>query len=158
MHGVTETHHNVSYVPHSQHQCKELFTKLICFHAYDYSQPSQFVVWIQNLTKLQRVVGGILSLTCSKHSIKNIGISCQPINILKGLKLEILTPWQKLHWSHWALHQVEKGFNKTVGIFCYKKMINLDSQGIGNSTKKFIVCSIKLTSVFTNLEHACRTS
>ncbi len=41
--------------------------------------------------------------------------------------------------------------------FYYKKTTNIDSQGIGNSTKKLIVCSIKLTSVFTNPKHVCRT-
>jgi hypothetical protein len=43
-----------------------------------------------------------------------------------------------------------------VGIFCYKKVTNLDSQGIGNSTKKLNMYSIKLTSVLTNPEHVCR--
>jgi hypothetical protein len=52
---------------------------------------------------------------------------------------------------------VKKWFNKKVGFLFYKKMTNLDSQGIGNSTKKLIVCSIKLISALTNLKHVCKT-
>jgi hypothetical protein len=55
------------------------------------------------------------------------------------------------------ISQVKKWFNKKVGILYYKKTINLDSQGIGNSTKIFIVCFIKLISALTNPKHMCRT-
>jgi hypothetical protein len=36
MHGVTELGHNVSCVPHSQHQSRELLTKLLRTHAYNH--------------------------------------------------------------------------------------------------------------------------
>jgi hypothetical protein len=38
----------------------------------------------------------------------------------------------------------------------YYKPTNLDYQGIGNSTKKLIVCSIKLTSALINPKHVWR--
>jgi hypothetical protein len=111
--------------------------------------------------------GGILSLTCSKYSTRNIGISCQP-NFALPILNHLLTFWKglswkpllldRLHWSQWALHQVKKWLNKKVGIFCYRKMTNIDSQGIGISKKKLNVCSIKLTSALTNPEHVCRAT
>jgi hypothetical protein len=153
----------VCCVPHSQHQSRELLTKLLSSHAYNHSQPSWFVVWIQNLTKLHRVAGDILSLTCSKYSTRNIGISCQPnfalpipyhlLNILKGLKLKTLTSWQNYTDPNEHFIKLKKGSIKRWEFSVTERW---QTQGIGNSTKKLIVCSIKLTSALTNPEHVCR--
>jgi len=166
MHGVTEPGHNVSSVPHSQHQTWELLTKLLRTHEYNHSQPSWFVVWIQNLTKLHRV--------CWRHLVTHLQqifhqkhrdiLSTQlcfanplpPVNILKVPKLKSLTSWQKYTDPNEHFIKSKKGSIKRLEFFCYRKVTNLDSQGIGNSTKKLNMCSIKLTSVLTNPKHVCR--
>jgi hypothetical protein len=42
--------------------------------------------------------GGILSLTCSKYSTRNIGISCQP-NFALPILYHLLTFWKGLSWK-----------------------------------------------------------